>query len=1802
MANFNSCLSEYISNKTKSLGRYNLVGIPFKYIIDFSKNFSKKKLNYKGDVIEVPVFISNREIPLICSNLDLNEKELAMNIRNNTEVFSDYLFVSEKEIRLDSGENTITVFPQNWNNKKNDFLLFIYQIQENKEFKNAIKISVDDLIESNQMNSFWEKIVGFIECQSDCKKIEKTLGFAFNQILQQNEQNDIIKRLINFIADAESIQIARDKIQESANNLSDVQVRKNSTDALNAFFDFLLSIMSRNDISLAFMRKFPHYFYSPTSNIKIDSKTQEKWDLNWEYLSLEILNEIMDNIDPSKKTTFEVVLKNAIGNSNIFKPAENNLFNYTSTSSKFESNSHIDSLKINSKISPLSPSTLEYSHIEQNVLIKNNSFCFSDLQKNKSNIWRCIQLDKFKPGIGIGFSNISKYDLKSYPKEKKNNYWFSQFKLSSRNSDFMEILVNKSTEIIDAYSLSINLFEFEVGGIDFDTFYEKHINSKEVINLRNQLVVAFTEENGEYKSIRYNKPFKYEDDFYSYYVVIKTKNIITDEEFCVISELSCLTNKEDLIANNYLDKFIKEAMSQDKEEYSVECDNKKSILEEIEEFVQQELPFDANPYILSFDTEITKASIVRSFKNEKNIKKRVLADYEINSNFDDFRPEIKLPQYFLDARDLLFKEIYKTADYKSIKVSINLSLDSIKTLVIAYVNSFLKWLEQDNINPFWIDLLVLCESDRSNSSLKKPSAIIMPPYHPLKLIQLCETQQMIVEVLDKGCPGAGLVDLTTSPSNIKLRYGSSRVNNYKFYAIPQNDNYYTFLLNKDKFDTNDFLKKYFDVFKNEELFKIKFFDISNTISPSQVKKSVEDVVNIYSAKNIIKIGASDYGSSDIVSGFTDGIYNWIYENKGEKFTHNKYKIIDIYDNRKNKNEYPKAEVLRSITNDTEGTINWYLKDKTTDNDLNIVCNLPMDQFEILTCDNDLKLLNHAVSTFRLQDNENFNHNISDKISNGLFCDNSIQTEFNNLLFKFENTEALIEKSEFKSNINQIQDKIKHNKFTAISGISLDPSSFSNITSESLLYDYSTVDYSIERGYNGKFGYFLIANDQKFIKTSIKNSIKINFQGTLDDIQIDKLFSNISVNGVSNLKTLYSGGNQTRGELAVFTAFKILNQKTESKENLGFVIPLDPFLPKINSLMNFLYEKTDQKIRPDLLYFSICLNSLKLKITPIEVKFRQNIVEKKMIEALRQATAFAELLEKLFSKHEMIWKITAFDFITMLLNYGFNQIISKETVKVNATKLIKLRCALTKRLADSINNNTFTNEIEIDSIGRLIVLSPEITQVNFNKMNGGLNRLEINEEFALKCFCDESIDDIYREWNRLAGKVSFMNLDLDCTKEQLLQKKITNNNSILQQQENNFEDKDVSDIEIINIESQELIEANEVEIYDQNSLTEGILLLVGKSLNLTEKKEYYFTPSNTELNQLNIGIVGDLGTGKTQFLKNFIYKISMSKTENRGYAPKFLIFDTKKDYDLSSNSNLDIELHKSANIRTLSPSFLPLNIFDLEHCSGTNKAYTRAKFVSNIFKKIYNIGIVQENKLTNIIIDSYQRKGYKPGMSNDELKQIQYPTFTEIYELYDKDDSVKAILFDIVHSYLFESDLVKVVKFKDLFNQSLVFSLGDLVENQRELIMIILLMLYREYMLGIKKEPFTKSLTEGISLRKVDSFVLIDEANQIMDFEFDVLQDILLKGREFGVGVILSTQYLSHFKKSGVNYAESLNTWFVHKQNRLHKRDLLDIGLQSVDEQLISKIKGFNVFECLYKSLNTNDGKIIRGKPFFENFK
>lgn len=101
---------------------------------------------------------------------------------------------------------------------------------------------------------------------------------------------------------------------------------------------------------------------------------------------------------------------------------------------------------------------------------------------------------------------------------------------------------------------------------------------------------------------------------------------------------------------------------------------------------------------------------------------------------------------------------------------------------------------------------------------------------------------------------------------------------------------------------------------------------------------------------------------------------------------------------------------------------------------------------------------------------------------------------------------------------------------------------------------------------------------------------------------------------------------------------------------------------------------------------------------------------------------------------------------------------------------------------------------------------------------------------------------------------------------------------------------------------------------------GIKFAVGTTIGAFQQRELQFSAGNTELNQLNIGIVGDLGTGKTQLIQSLLYQLRSNPESNRGVRPKVLIFDYKKDYSKR-------QFVEATGARVVNPFAIPLNIFD-----------------------------------------------------------------------------------------------------------------------------------------------------------------------------------------------------------------------------------------------------------------------------------
>jgi hypothetical protein len=196
------------------------------------------------------------------------------------------------------------------------------------------------------------------------------------------------------------------------------------------------------------------------------------------------------------------------------------------------------------------------------------------------------------------------------------------------------------------------------------------------------------------------------------------------------------------------------------------------------------------------------------------------------------------------------------------------------------------------------------------------------------------------------------------------------------------------------------------------------------------------------------------------------------------------------------------------------------------------------------------------------------------------------------------------------------------------------------------------------------------------------------------------------------------------------------------------------------------------------------------------------------------------------------------------------------------------------------------------------------------------------------------------------------------------------------------------------------------------------------------------------------------------------------------------------------------------------------------------------------------------------------------------------------------DGASASIRKFTRNMVFSSDPASFVSFEDLLgDQVVVLALNELDQNQDLKNAVVALFLNQFY-------AYTKSRTDwpeqgkDPTLRRLNSYLVVDEATHIMDYEFSVLDKLAREGRSFGVGVMLSSQYPDDFKTRNVDYAQPLVTWFIHGVPRIRVSDLIDGGATDAGDEEVRMIQEQGVHEAYYISHGYR-GRFIHGEPWWQ---
>lgn len=370
------------------------------------------------------------------------------------------------------------------------------------------------------------------------------------------------------------------------------------------------------------------------------------------------------------------------------------------------------------------------------------------------------------------------------------------------------------------------------------------------------------------------------------------------------------------------------------------------------------------------------------------------------------------------------------------------------------------------------------------------------------------------------------------------------------------------------------------------------------------------------------------------------------------------------------------------------------------------------------------------------------------------------------------------------------------------------------------------------------------------------------------------------------------------------------------------------------------------------------------------------------------------------------------------------------------------------------------------------------------------------------------------------------------------------------------------------------------------------------INEKNNKEVYWYPNDTDkVFHTNTGIIGTMGTGKTQFTKSMITQIYReSKYNVDGKKVGILIFDYKGDYNKSKTDFIEAT---NANVYELYHlPFNPLSVIKAKNSKPMLPLHT-ANSLKVTLAKAFGLGIKQETLLRDLIMEAYEKRGIiknKPDTWDNPA-----PTLKDVYDIYVnrddlKEDSLYAAFSNLIDFEIFEPDPLETKSLFELIDGVTVIDLSGYDPDIQNLVVAITLDLFYSQM-----QAYGHSGVKG-SLRQLNKMILVDEADNFLSKDFETLKKILKEGREFGVGTILSTQLLSHFSTGENKYSDYILTWIVHNVAEINPKDakyIFNAQAKSDQEVICNKIKSLNKHYSLVKMGDSDRPIFMKDRAFWE---
>lgn len=737
-------------------------------------------------------------------------------------------------------------------------------------------------------------------------------------------------------------------------------------------------------------------------------------------------------------------------------------------------------------------------------------------------------------------------------------------------------------------------------------------------------------------------------------------------------------------------------------------------------------------------------------------------------------------------------------------------------------------------------------------------------------------------------------------------------------------------------------------------------------------------------------------------------------------------------------------------------------------------------------------------------------------------------------------------------------------------------------------DLVIVHYSDQ--YTNSSGYDAITvsrkTDQyKFVVKEFLEKHNVTFDPSIDTIQVINFFN--AINGEWLLKLIRQDSQFPREKLSLLSGIKTALAFLYSPSIIWIPVSLEEILRVSGNaglaMDEGLFSTKNLggigSFSDDLLFIGLenCENQLLMHLYPVELKIGGLGIVKKGKE---QGQKTADLLKEHLNKEGFLGEFYKNFFAKIALTNAEKMSLFHvwDNQKWNIVFEDYREDLLNNDFKISYNLNKAIGDFGLvyfgnDTIKRTLNTSEGLMKIDLLEIDG--------YDFLVKSV-DESIDLFHNSITTIETSKLLINNLPSCSDTQSL---VQNNQVVIIDENVTIEEKVE---EIISIENEK------TQSNTNNHL--GIEVLFGTNLN--NSKPVIWEPNNTnKVMHTNTGIIGTMGTGKTQFTKSLITQLYNKSADNIGDEKLgILIFDYKGDY-------IKDDFVSATNAKVLNPHNLPYNplALDADEKSKPMLPLHTANDIKETISNAFNLGTVQKQKLRDIIVEAYESKGIRKA--DESTWTLTAPTLGDVCDLYLSDpsvsqDSLYAAISNLSEFEIFESNPSRTKSLYSLIEGIVVINLSGYDESIQNLIVAITLDAFYSQM-----QRHGHSKIDG-SMREIKKMILVDEADNFLSKNFNSIRKILKEGREFGVGTILSTQFLNHFATSENEYSNYILTWVIHRVNEIKTREVeslfsLDSKLQK--ENLIKTIKGLDKHQSIV-NLAGSEPILIQDKAFWELLK